>query len=136
MATNSFLIIMKPDAVARGLVGEIITRFELRGFKLKDMRLLNDARSYLEQHYDSFKEKSFYNDLIEFLCSGPIVVGIMNGNLETARQIVGSTIPSEAKKGTIRGDYACALPQNLIHTSHSAEEAAQEIALWSHVFQH
>lgn len=130
MTTNAFFIMIKPDAVARGLVGEIITRFERKGFKVKELRFLTNARPYLEQHYESFKEKSFYSDLIDFLCSGPIIIGIMNGNIEAAREIVGATIPSEAKPGTIRGDYACTLPQNLIHTSHSAEEAAHEIDLW------
>lgn len=134
MSVNTFFVMLKPDAVARGLVGKIIARFEKKGFRLKKMKMLSHQRDILEVHYQEFEEKSFYADMIEFLCSGPIIILLMSGNIETAREIVGHKIPSEASPGSIRGDYACALPQNLIHCSHTAETAAKEVELWSRVF--
>jgi len=134
MSVNTFFVMLKPDAVSRGLVGEILARFEKKGFKLKKMKMLSHQRDILEIHYQEYQEKSFYSDMIEFLCSGPIVILLMSGNIDTARVITGHKIPSEACAGSIRGDYACSLPQNLIHCSHTAEAAAKEVELWSTVF--
>lgn len=129
---------LKPDTHERGLIGEIISRFEKRGFQILNLKMLDSQNPHvsvlLKAHCEAFENKSFYGDLISFLHSGPIVIMMLKGNIETAKEIVGSTIPSDAKAGSIRGDYACSLPSNLVHCSHSAEEAAAEVELWSAMF--
>jgi len=121
---------IKPDGVKRGLVGEIIARFETKGFILHNMKMVVPSNELAQSHYEEHKEKSFFEKLVNFTCSGAVVPMIWEGNVEVARNIVGATVPWEAKKGTIRGDYACSMPANLIHCSDSAESASREISLW------
>lgn len=130
---------LKPDAVFRGLIGEIFSRFERKDFVIRNMMVVDPdlspvVREKLQAHYAEFADKSFYGELMTFLCSGPIVIAILYGNIDVARQLVGSTNPSDAEAGSIRGDYACSLPRNLIHCSHSNVDAVRENELWSDIF--
>ena len=139
MSQNAFFVMLKPDALSRGLVGEILSRFEKRGFIFLKIKMMTpqdkNFNVVLKEHYVEFEKKSFYSTMMDFLQSDPVIILMMIGNIDTAREIVGSTIPSEAQRGTIRGDYASSLPQNLIHCSHTAEAAAREVELWSAVFE-
>ncbi|HMP28037.1 MAG TPA: nucleoside-diphosphate kinase [Saprospiraceae bacterium] len=133
MSSTAFFVMAKPDALKRGLLGEIISRFEKRGFVLKTLKTLlpEDFKDVMDMHYGEHKEKSFYDKLIEFSTSGKICAMIWYGNIDVARKLVGATIPSEALPGTIRGDYSCSLPNNLIHCSDSPENALRELSLWA-----
>lgn len=132
MTSRSFIVLIKPDGVRRGLIGKIVERFETKGFEIRAFRMLKPDEFYstIQKHYEEHKDKVFYKDLIDFSVSGKICVIIFHGNIEVARTLVGSTIPSEARMGTIRGDYSCSLPQNLIHCSDSNESATKEIGIW------
>jgi len=121
---------IKPDGVKRGLVGEIISRFEKRGFTLHNMKMTTPSKELATSHYEEHQGKAFFEKLTEFTCSGPVVPMIWEGNVEVARTIVGATTPWNAEKGTIRGDFACSMPANLVHCSDSVESAEREIALW------
>jgi len=121
---------VKPDGVKRGLVGEIIKRFEIKGFRLCDIRMVIPTQDVAEIHYGEHKGKAFFMKLIDFTCSGHVVPMIWEGNVQVARDIVGATVPWESPKGTIRGDYACCMPANLVHCSDSSESAQKEIKLW------
>lgn len=136
MTSRSFFVMAKPDAIKRALLGDIIKRFEVKGFKLLELKLVHpkDMEDIIPQHYAEHKEKSFYIDLVKFSLSGPVCAMVWAGNIEVARLIVGSTAPQSAASGSIRGDYACVLPENLIHCSDTPESAAREIELWSKVF--
>jgi nucleoside-diphosphate kinase len=126
------LVIVKPDGVQRGLVGEIIQRFEKRGFRLAAMKMLQVSRDLAEQHYAVHKGKFFYDGLVSYITSSPVVVMVIEGHeaIKTVRAMVGSTRPYEAAPGTIRGDLALMGLRNLIHASDAPETAASEIALW------
>lgn len=130
MTTAPFFVMIKPDGVKRGLVGEIISRFERKGFELMGMNMKTPTRSIIEQHYVEHAGKGFYNNLVEFTTSGMVVPMMWRGNIQVARQIVGATVPWDAQGGTIRGDYACTLPENLVHCSDSLESAKRELELW------
>lgn len=132
MSVQNFFVMAKPDAVERGLVGKIISRFEKKGFKLKAMRYLYPSQTadIIPIHYEEHKGKSFYNDLISFSLSGQVCCMIWEGNIMVARTMVGATLPWEAPSGTIRGDYGNSLPRNLIHCSDSLANAEREIKLW------
>lgn len=133
MASTSFFVMIKPDGVRRNLVGEIISRFERKGFTMRYMEYRMCSRRHFEEHYREHEGKNFYDALIDFSCSGPVVAIIFEGNIQVARKIVGETIPWQADVGTIRGDFACSLPDNLVHCSDSVESAKRELALW---FEH
>lgn len=126
------LVIVKPDAVQRGLVGAILTRLEARGLKLAALKYLAVPRTLAERHYGEHLGKPFYGGLIEYITSGPVVVGVFEGKEAVAavRASVGATNPANAQPGTIRGDWAIEIGRNLVHASDGPEAARKEIALW------
>lgn len=126
------LIILKPDAVQRGLVGQVVSRFEARGIKLVAMKLMNIGRELAERHYAPHKGKPFYPGLINYITSGPVVVLVLEGVnvIAVSRKMMGATFGFNAEPGTIRGDYGLSKTFNLIHGSDSPESAAAEIALY------
>jgi nucleoside-diphosphate kinase len=128
---RTFLAI-KPDGVQRKLVGEIIRRFEAKGFTLVGLKLLQVSRELAEQHYDVHKERPFFGGLVEFITSGPVVAMVWEGDgvVASARKIIGATNPLTAEPGTIRGDYGVSIGRNLIHGSDAIETAQREISLW------
>jgi nucleoside-diphosphate kinase len=130
------LVLVKPDGVARGLTGEILRRIEAKGYALVDIKLVEADRELLAKHYAEHQGKPFYEPLVEFMESGPIVAIRVAGNrvIEGFRSLAGATDPTAAAPGTIRGDLArdwgLAVQQNLVHGSDSSESAARELALW------
>ena len=126
------LILLKPDAVQRRLVGEILGRFERKGLRLAGMKLVQSSRELAEKHYAVHKGKPFYESLLSFLTSGPTVAVVLEGREAVAvgRSLMGLTDGAKAAPGTIRGDYAISVQNNLVHGSDSPENAATEIALW------
>jgi nucleoside-diphosphate kinase len=126
------LILVKPDAFARGLTGEILARFERKGLRIVAMRLLTMDRALAEQHYAEHVGKGFYEELVSFITSGPLVALVLEGEsaVVAARQVIGATNPLEATTGSIRGDFAIAVGQNMVHGSDSPESAAREVALF------
>jgi len=132
MAAERTLILVKPDAMARGLAGEILSRFQARGLELRAARLVRVERELAEAHYDVHREKPFFGELVEFITSGTTLALVLEGEgaIATSRQTIGATDPVAAAPGTIRGDLALSMPDNLVHGSDSAETAATEIALW------
>ena len=132
MPVEQTLILAKPDAVRRFLSGEILARFERRGFRLRAARLLHVERSLAEEHYAEHQAKPFFGELVEFITSGPTLAFVLEGAgaIATARKTIGATNPADADPGSLRGSFALAMPDNLVHGSDSAESAAREIALW------
>ena len=132
MAVEQTLILAKPDAVRRSLTGEIVARFERRGFTLRAARLLVVDRSLAEQHYAEHEAKPFFGELVEFITSGPTLAFVLEGEgvIATARTTIGATNPADATPGSLRGAFASAMPNNLVHGSDSSESASREIALW------
>jgi nucleoside-diphosphate kinase len=130
--TERTLILIKPDAVQRLLVGRIIGRFEERGLRIAALRLVVADRPLAEWHYAVHRGKPFYEALLDFITSGPLVAAVLEGPnaIGLARTMVGATRPEDAAPGTIRGDLALDTGQNLVHASDSAETAASEISLW------
>ncbi len=128
---RTFLAI-KPDGVQRGLVGDIIRRYETKGFKLVGMKFMNVSRDLAEKHYDVHREKPFFAGLVEFITSGPVVAMVWEGEgvVASARKIIGATNPLTAEPGTIRGDFGVSIGRNLIHGSDAVETAQREISLW------
>ncbi|MCZ7672050.1 MAG: nucleoside-diphosphate kinase [Chloroflexi bacterium] len=126
------LILVKPDGVQRGLVGEIVSRFERRGLKLVGMKFMQMSQELAEAHYDVHKERPFYRSLVEYITSGPIVAMVWAGNdaIAAARSTMGATNPVAAAPGTIRGDFGMEIGRNLVHGSDSPENAAKEVALF------
>ncbi|HSV73422.1 MAG TPA: nucleoside-diphosphate kinase [Chthonomonadales bacterium] len=125
-------VMVKPDAVQRRLVGEIVARFERRGLRLAAMRMLTPSRSLAQEHYAVHRGKPFYEDLVDFVTSGPVVAMVWEGNqaVRLVRQMMGALAPEEALPGTIRGDYTTDRQRNLVHGSDSPETASAEVALW------
>ena len=125
-------VMVKPDGVQRNLVGEVIRRLETKGFTLVGLKMMQVSRELAEKHYDVHKEKPFFNSLVEFIISAPVVATVWEGEgvIAAARKIIGATNPLSAEPGTIRGDYGVSIGRNLIHGSDAAETAKQEIALW------
>jgi nucleoside-diphosphate kinase len=125
-------IMVKPDGVQRGLIGEIVSRFERKGYQLVGAKLMTVSRELAEQHYIEHKEKPFFGELVDFITSGPVFAMVWQGNgiIAAARQMMGKTNPSEALPGTIRGDYGVNVAMNIVHGSDSPESAEREIALW------
>ncbi|HYX13863.1 MAG TPA: nucleoside-diphosphate kinase [Nostoc sp.] len=128
---RTFLAI-KPDGVQRGLVGEIIRRFETKGFTLVGLKFLKVSRELAEQHYDVHRERPFFAGLVEFIISSPVVAMVWEGDgvVASARKIIGATNPLTSEPGTIRGDFGINIGRNLIHGSDAPETAQKEIALW------
>jgi len=125
-------IMIKPDGVQRGLVGDVIKRFEQKGFALAGMKFMSVSKELAEKHYAVHKERPFFGGLIEFITSSPVVAMVWQGEgvVASARQIIGATNPLTADPGTIRGDYGVDVGRNLIHGSDAIETAQSEIALW------
>ena len=136
MSSEKTLILIKPDGVRRGLVGEVISRVEQKGYSVTALRMLHADRALLEKHYAEHNGKPFYEPLLEFMTSGPIVAMIAEGNrvIEGFRSLAGATDPTVAAPGTIRGDLArdhgTKVVQNIVHGSDSPESAAREIAIF------
>jgi nucleoside-diphosphate kinase len=126
------LILLKPDCVHRRLVGDILSRFERKGLRIVALKLLVASKALAEKHYEVHKERPFYGSLIQFLTSGPTVAMVLEGReaIAVARNLIGATDGVKAAPGTIRGDYALSVQNNLVHGSDSADNAAAEIALW------
>ncbi len=126
------LILVKPDAFARNLTGEIIARFERKGLRLVALKLMTMERELAERHYAEHEGKPFYEELVSFITSGALVAMVLEGEqaVEAARQVIGATNPLQATTGSIRGDYAIAVGQNMVHGSDSAESAAREVELF------
>jgi nucleoside-diphosphate kinase len=126
------LVLIKPDAMQRRLAGEILARFERRGLDVVAARLLTADRSLAEEHYAEHREKPFFGELVEFITSAPTLALVMEGGsaISVVRATMGATNPADAAPGTIRGDLALAMPDNLVHGSDSPESAGREIALW------
>jgi nucleoside-diphosphate kinase len=132
MAVERSLILIKPDAMQRRLAGEILGRIERRGFTLRAGKLIHVTRELGETHYAEHKEKPFFGELVQFITSGPTLALVVEGDgaIATTRKTIGATNPAEAEPGSIRGDLAVAMPDNLVHGSDSPESAQREIALW------
>ena len=131
MAERTFLM-LKPDAVQRGLIGEIISRFEKKGFKLVALKLLQVDRSLAEEHYQEHKGKAFFEPTVEYIMSSPVIAMVWEGKnvVALAREMMGATNPANAGPGSIRGSYAMDISRNVIHGSDSIESAEREISLY------
>jgi nucleoside-diphosphate kinase len=123
---------VKPDGVQRHLVGEVIRRFESKGFTLVGLKMLKVSRELAEKHYDVHKERPFFDNLVNFICSAPVVAMVWEGEgvVAAARNLIGATNPLTAAPGTIRGDFGVSIGRNLIHGSDAIETAQREINLW------
>jgi nucleoside-diphosphate kinase len=132
MADESTLLIVKPDAVRRGLIGEILSRVERKGLRISQMRMMRISRELAEHQYAEHSEKPFFDDLVEFISSGDVVVAEVTGEgaIATLRAIMGATDPADADPGTIRGDFGKEITQNLVHGSDSPESAERELGLF------
>jgi nucleoside-diphosphate kinase len=132
LAVERTLILIKPDAMARGLAGEILARFERRGLVVQEARLVHVDRTLAEEHYAEHAEKPFFGELVSFITSGPTLALALEGEgaIAVARSTIGATNPADAAPGSIRGDLALAMPDNLVHGSDSTESAGRELALW------
>lgn len=128
---RTFLAV-KPDGVQRKLVGEIVRRYEAKGFTLVGLKLMQVSRELAEQHYDVHREKPFFAGLVDFITSGPVVAMVWEGDgvVSAARNVIGATNPLSAAPGTIRGDYGVSIGRNLIHGSDAVDTAQREIKLW------
>ena len=126
------LILVKPDAFARGLTGEIIARFERKGLKIVALKHMTTPRDLAETHYAEHKDKPFFGELVDFITSGPLVAMVLEGHeaVVAARQVIGATNPLEAAPGSIRGDYAIEVGKNMVHGSDGPESAAREAKLF------
>lgn len=125
-------VMIKPDAVARGLVGEIISRFEHKGLKVTELKSMTLSREQAEENYAEHRGKPFYGDLVEYVMRGPVVVMILEGEqaVPVARTLIGATHPAEAAPGTIRGDFGIVISENIVHGSDSPQSAEREIGIF------
>jgi nucleoside-diphosphate kinase len=132
MTAQRTLVILKPDAVQRGISGEILARFERRGLRIAALRLVKVERATAEKHYEVHKGKFFYEDLVKVISASPVIAFVLEGPnaIAVVRSMVGATRPHEAAPGTIRGDYALVGLRNLVHASDAPETAEAEIKLW------
>jgi nucleoside-diphosphate kinase len=130
--TEQTLVLIKPDAVQRKLAGEILARFERRGLEVRSAKLLTVDRTLAEEHYAEHREKPFFGELVEFITSAPTLALVLEGEsaISVVRMTMGATNPADSAPGTIRGDLALAMPDNLVHGSDSPESAQREIGLW------
>ena len=126
------LILVKPDAFARNLTGEIIARFERKGLRVVTLQLMTMTRDHATAHYAEHEGKGFFEELVGFITSGPLVAMVLEGEsaIRAARQVIGATNPLEATTGSIRGDYAISVGQNMVHGSDAPESAQREVALF------
>jgi nucleoside-diphosphate kinase len=126
------LVLVKPDGVRRGLVGEIIRRFENRTLAIKALKILVPERERVEQHYSVHRGKPFFDSVVEFMVSGPVVAMVLEGEnaIPIVRNMMGALKPAEAQTGTIRGDYTLSVQENIVHGSDSMESAEREISVW------
>jgi nucleoside-diphosphate kinase len=129
---ESTLLIVKPDGVRRGLVGEVLRRVEAKGLTIAEMRLMTIDRPLAEEHYGEHREKPFFGELVEFITSGPVVVARLEGEgaIDVWRTVMGPTNPATAPPGTIRGDLGLVITENIVHGSDSAESAERELKLF------
>ncbi|MEX1357283.1 MAG: nucleoside-diphosphate kinase [Gaiellaceae bacterium] len=132
MAVERTLILIKPDAMRRALAGEILRRFEARGLELRAAKLVTVDPDLAERHYAVHREKPFFRELVDFITSGTTLALVLEGEgaIATCRKTIGATNPADAEPGSIRGDLAVSMPDNLVHGSDSPETAAEEIELW------
>lgn len=132
MAAERTLVLIKPDAMRRGLAGEILGRLERRGLELRDAKLVQVDDALAKEHYAEHAEKPFFGELVEFITSGPTLALVLEGEgaIATVRSTMGGTNPADATPGSIRGDLALSMPDNLVHGSDANESAAREISLW------
>ena len=132
MAVERTLVLFKPDAMARGLAGEILARFEQRGLAVRAAKLVGVDRALAEEHYAEHSEKPFFGELVDFITTGDTLALVLEGEgaIALVRETIGATNPADATPGSIRGDLALSMPDNLVHGSDSPELAAREIALW------
>jgi nucleoside-diphosphate kinase len=132
MAAETTLVLVKPDGVRRALAGEIVARLERRGFELRGARLLKISRPLAQQHYAEHKGKPFFGDLVSFITSGPVLALAVRGEgaIGTVRAMMGATNPLDSAPGTIRGDFALELSENIVHGSDSKASAKRELALF------
>jgi nucleoside-diphosphate kinase len=132
MAVERTLVLIKPDAVQRGLAGEILARFERRGLQIREARLVQVDRELAERHYAEHAEKPFFGELVEFITSAPTLALALEGEgaIATVRRTMGATNPADSEPGSIRGDLALSMPDNLVHGSDSPESSERELALW------
>jgi nucleoside-diphosphate kinase len=132
MAVERTLVLIKPDAVERALAGEILSRFERRGLTLRAAKLLRVDRELADKHYAEHREKPFFGELVEFITSGPTLALVLEGEsaISVVRTTMGATNPTTSAPGTIRGDLALAMPDNLVHGSDSSDSAQREVELW------
>ena len=130
--TERTLVLVKPDGVARGLVGEVLTRIERKGFRLVALELRTLTREVAESHYGEHADKPFFGELVDFITSGPLVAAVVEGTevISSWRSMMGATNPANAAPGTIRGDLASEMQSNVTHGSDSPESAAREVALF------
>src|SRR5919199_519024 len=132
MAAERTLVLIKPDAMQRGLAGEILRRFEARGLAVREARLVAVDRELAERHYAEHREKPFFGELVDFITSARTLALVLEGEgaIAVARTTMGATNPANAAPGTIRGDLALSMPDNLVHGSDSPESAERELRLW------
>jgi nucleoside-diphosphate kinase len=132
MAVETTLLVVKPDGVRRGLVGEVLRRAEAKGLRIADMRMMTIDRALAEEHYGEHREKPFFRELVEFIKSGPVVVARLEGEnaIDVWRTLMGPTDPSSAPPGTIRGDFGLMITENIVHGSDSPESAERELKLF------
>ncbi|HKD33092.1 MAG TPA: nucleoside-diphosphate kinase [Gaiellaceae bacterium] len=132
MAVERTLVLIKPDAMRRQLAGEILSRFERRGLLVLEAKLVTVDRDLAARHYAEHSEKPFFGELVEFITSGPTFALVLEGEgaIATVRRTMGATNPADSEPGSIRGDFALSMPDNLVHGSDSPESAEREIGLW------
>jgi len=132
MAVGSTLLVVKPDGVRRGLVGEVLRRAEAKGLRIAGLRMMTIDRALAEEHYGEHREKPFFPDLVHFITSGPVVVARLEGEnaIDVWRTLMGPTDPSSAPPGTIRGDFGLEITENIVHGSDSPESAERELKLF------
>ena len=132
MAAEKTLVLIKPDALERKLAGEILARFERRGLEIRAAKLLTVDRALADEHYAEHREKPFFGELVEFITSAPTLALVLEGEsaISVVRTTMGATNPPDSAPGTIRGDLALAMPDNLVHGSDSVESAERELQLW------
>jgi nucleoside-diphosphate kinase len=132
VANEETLVIVKPDAVRRGLIGEILSRLERKGLRIEEMRMMHIDRDLADRHYEEHRDKPFFDELTDFITSGDVVVARVSGEqaIGVVRALMGPTDPAGAPQGTIRGDYGLVITQNLVHGSDSPESAKRELDLF------
>src|SRR5918998_5806854 len=126
------LILVKPDAFERGLTGEVLARFERKGLKISELKLVQASEEIAHRHYQEHTEKPFFGELVSFITRGPLVAAVLEGTdaVTAARQLIGATNPLEAAPGSIRGDFGLEVQTNLVHGSDSQESATREVSIW------